>query len=42
MKDVLSYEIFNQEFALEVDYIEIVEDMLDITPVQIQKDSWKV
>lgn len=37
MKDVLSYEIFNQEFALEVDYIEIVEDMLDITPVPNSK-----
>ncbi len=33
MKDVLSFQILNQEFALEVDYIESVSDLLEITHV---------
>ncbi|MDN5342288.1 chemotaxis protein CheW [Oceanotoga sp. DSM 15011] len=37
MRDVLSFQIYNQEFALEVDNIESVVDMQEITPVPNSK-----
>ena len=41
MKDVLSFQIHNQEFAVEVDLIEIVSDMADITPIPNSRQSIK-
>ncbi|HPA93446.1 MAG TPA: chemotaxis protein CheW [Petrotogaceae bacterium] len=37
MVDVLSFEINNQEFAVEVEYVEIVYDMVEIRPVPNSK-----
>lgn len=37
MIDVLSFQILNQEFALEVDYIQSVSNLLEITPVPKSK-----
>jgi len=37
MVDVLSFEISNQEFAVEVEYVEIVYDMVEIRPVPNSK-----
>ncbi|MBP7236567.1 MAG: chemotaxis protein CheW [Petrotogaceae bacterium] len=38
MVDVLSFEINNQEFAVEVEYVEIVYDMVEIRPVPNSKN----